>query len=231
MQTNATRFISAYNKIDKVLRARHNLKSGVSFNEVVRKNAAYSAIVRKYEDELIGYARLRNAIVHSSDDKMIIAEPHTSVVEHIEHIADVLLAPPLAVTHSHGALTLAHGVPLIKAVKTMTDGGYSNVPVIKNGEIAGVTTNKLIVEYVARNLKSGNLDELFHKASVFETLSAKTEHFEIMRADVTVDDVLDAFSKNPKLQIVILTQDGTAKGTIKGVLTTGDIIKLNDLLF
>ena len=53
MESNATRFISAYNKIDKRLRARFNLKPTVSFTEVVRKSATYSAAVRKYEDELL----------------------------------------------------------------------------------------------------------------------------------------------------------------------------------
>ncbi len=229
MESNATRFISAYNKIDKRLRARFNLKPTVSFTEVVRKSATYSAAVRKYEDELLDYSRLRNAIVHNSNDKIIIAEPHDSAVEHIERICEILLSPPLAVDFSHKALTLAHTTPLIKAVKTMASSGYSNVPVIKDGAITGVITNKLIVEFIARNADESS-DGLRGGVSVSDALSGSGEHYEIMRDTVTADEVLDAFSKRPKLQIVILTKGGASRGGIKGVLTTGDIIKLNGAL-
>lgn len=230
MESNANRFISAYNKTDKILRARFNLKPNVSFNEVVRKSAVYSATVRKYEDDLTDCARLRNAIVHNSNDKMIIAEPHTSVVERFEHILEILERPPLAVKQARKALTLPHGTPLIKAVKTMASSGYSNVPVIKDGSIIGVTTNKLIVEFIAKSSDFGELNAVLESNSVAATLSDRRDHYEIMSVKVTVDEVLVEFSENPKLQIVILTENGKENGNICGVLTTGDIIKLNGLL-
>ncbi len=229
METNATRFISAFNKIDKRLRTWLSLKPSVPFAEVVRKSAAYSAVVRKYEDELSDYSRLRNAIVHNSDDRMIIAEPHDSVVEQIERICEILLSPPLAVKFARKALTLPHSTPLLKAVKTMASSGYSNVPVIKDGAVIGVVTNKLIVEFIAKNA-GDSLDELLGGATVSATLSGQREHYEIMSDSVTADEVLEAFSKRPKLQIVILTRGGTAQGSVCGVLTTGDIIKLNELI-
>ena len=73
IEGNASRFIDAYNKIDHSLRAQYNLKRGQSFADVVRRCAELNSIVRKFEDLLIDYARLRNAIVHSSYDDMIIS--------------------------------------------------------------------------------------------------------------------------------------------------------------
>lgn len=231
MESNATRFISAYNSTDKLLRARYNLKPAVSFSEVVRKSATYSSVVRRYEDDLMDYARLRNAIIHNSNDKMVIAEPHGSVVEQIEHILEILRKPPLAAGVAHKALTLPHGTPLMKALKTMVASGYSNVPIIKDGVIIGVTTNKLIVEFIARNSDGAELTDLLKNVSVAATLSGQREHYEIEKADATADEILNAFSKSPKLQIIILTDSGAENGNIKGVLTAGDIIKLNGLLF
>ena len=57
----------------------------MGFSDLIRKAASLNYTIRKYEDDLIDYGRLRNAIIHNSDD-FVIAEPHDSVVENIEHI-------------------------------------------------------------------------------------------------------------------------------------------------
>ena len=62
--SNANRFIAAYNSIDSSLRSIYNLKRSLNFSEVIRKTVLLNSVVRKYEDDLIDYGRLRNAIVH-----------------------------------------------------------------------------------------------------------------------------------------------------------------------
>ena len=64
--------------------------------EQVRR-LANNVEVRKYEDDLIDYGRLRNAIVHQGNHKFIIAEPHDDIVENIERLSDLITEPPLAV--------------------------------------------------------------------------------------------------------------------------------------
>ena len=65
---NATEFINSYNKIDAQLRDLYSFKPSQSFTDVVRRSAEKNSIVRKYENDLVDYARLRNAIVHQSTD-------------------------------------------------------------------------------------------------------------------------------------------------------------------
>ena len=43
-----------------------SIKASLGFGEVVRKVAPINSIIKKYEDDLIEYGRLRNAIVHKS---------------------------------------------------------------------------------------------------------------------------------------------------------------------
>ena len=89
MQTpsNATRFVNAYNQIDYSLRTQYNFKRSMNFSDLIRRSVLVNHVVRKYEDDLIDYGRLRNAIIHRSNDNITIAEPHDSVVENIEKIA------------------------------------------------------------------------------------------------------------------------------------------------
>ena len=79
--SNAERFLNAYNKIDHSLRIQYNFKRSMAFSDIIRRSVLINSVVRKYEDDLIDYGRLRNAIVHSGHDTDIIAEPHTNVVE------------------------------------------------------------------------------------------------------------------------------------------------------
>ena len=83
---NAAEFIDSYNKIDAQLREMYGFKPAQSFTDVVRRSAEKNTVVRRYENELADYARLRNAIVHQSTDGRIIAVPCDDVVENIDHM-------------------------------------------------------------------------------------------------------------------------------------------------
>lgn len=226
--SNAKRFISAYNKLDSRLRERYNLRSNLTFSETVRICAAKNAVVRKYEDDLNDYGRLRNAIVHKSNSDMIIAEPHLSVVETLEHILELVSAPPRAdSTVSKPKATARADASIASVIKMMAQGGFSSVPVISGGKIAGVVTNKIIVEAIARRLS--DVDNYIGTAAVSGLPIADGEHYVIVRRDITVDDVLQLFESR-KLSIVLLTQNGGADGDLVGVVTTGDIMRMSRLL-
>ena len=91
---NATEFINSYNKIDAQLRDLYSFKPSQSFTDVVRRSAEKNSIVRKYENDLVDYARLRNAIVHQSTDGQIIAVPCDEVVEKMRTIERLICTPP-----------------------------------------------------------------------------------------------------------------------------------------
>ncbi len=224
----SARFISSYNRIDKKLRTLFHLKNSSSFSDAVRRAASQSAVVRKYEDDLLDYARLRNAIVHNSDTDMVIAEPHESVVQKIEHIERLLLRPPRAVgTVSKPALTVRGDKKLGEVIRIMTESGYSNVPVITDGEIAGVINNKLIVEAIA---KAEDVDEFLEYTPAANILKGSTRHYKIMPDNATVDEVLNEFTADRKLQIVLFTPGGAFDARIRGVVTTGDMIDINRIM-
>ena len=93
-ESNAKRFIDAFNIIDYALRTQHNFKRSMGFSDMIRRAVTINHIVRKYEDDLITYSRLRNAIVHSIKPDEIIAEPHESITAKIESLARLIATPP-----------------------------------------------------------------------------------------------------------------------------------------
>ena len=221
------RFISAYNRIDKKLRTSY-APANATFSDAVRRAVTRSSVVRKYEDDLLDYARLRNAIVHNSNTDMVIAEPHISVVENIEHIERLLLRPPLAVgTVAKPAVTVEATVTLRKVMELMAKSGYSNVPVMRADEIIGVVNHKAIVESLA---KVKNVDAFLETTAVENILSNVTRHFCVLPDTATVDEVLMSFTENRKLQIVLLTPHGDYATPIRGVVTTGDLIDVAKIM-
>ena len=199
----------------------------MSFTEAVRRAAQFNSVVRRFEDDLESFGRLRNAIVHSSDSAKTIAEPHTDVTEKFEHIADLLATPPLASTVAHKANTVKPDAPLCSAIATMAELDYSIMPVVDGGKIIGVLTNKSVAMYIAKTLKDGIAD--ITNAHVVDAVTADKAYFYIMR-DCPVDEVIKAFEKNRKVTMIVLTKDGTQNSDIIGVITVGDLVTVNKLL-
>ena len=73
--SNALDLISAYNIIDARMRAIYRGKGNLQFSDLVRRCAEFNRTVKKYEEDLLLCARLRNVIVHESRRDRIIAEP------------------------------------------------------------------------------------------------------------------------------------------------------------
>ncbi len=225
--TNSQRFIDAYNRTDNALHSRFGFKPSMAFTDAVRRAASINSIVRRYEDDLIDYARLRNAIVHKSDLNKSIAEPHDDVTEHFEHIADILSTPPLATAVAHAPVTLTPETPFADAVKMMALRDFSVMPVIKKHTVVGVFTNKNVVMFAAKHI--GAFDAAASRATVADAMSDGSRYFTIL-PDCTVDDVLSVFERNRKLRMVIITDGGKADGALLGVLTIGDIAAISKML-
>lgn len=233
--TNAERFVRAYNRIDASLRRQYDLSPSIGFSEMIRRCAQKSAYIHAVEDKLLDYARLRNAIVHQGVREEIIAEPHTDVVEETERIAEFITTPPnaLETVATKDVVTVPHDRSLAEALALMYETGFYNLPVLKNGRLLGVLTNRLAVAELGRAVSEGKTLQF-----VAEELSAGSivkdcragYHYEILGRNATLSDVLDAFERNRKLPVVLITARGVAEDGILGIVTTADIPRIIGIL-
>ena len=156
-KSNARRFIIAYNTIDQTLRAVYNFKRNMTFSDMIRRSVPLNSVIRKFEDKLIDYARLRNAIIHNSNEEYVIAEPHDDVVDEMERIARMVSRPPLVVdTVAKKVLTIRNDLPLKEVFVLFASTGYKNLPVYENGQILGIATPSRLVEWVGNEIKEEN---------------------------------------------------------------------------
>ncbi len=233
--SNAQRFIQSYNNIDYAIRTRYNLNRSMGFSELIRKSVALNYIVRKYEDDLIDYGRLRNAIVHGNEE-YIMAEPHYEVVENIEKIERLLTAPPKALETvcRRDVLTIDASKSMREVIMLMASSSYSNIPVYdESGEIIGIANGQKILDSFGKYLLTGgNCTTFLNNVKIEDMLSRleDNEYYVFSNKELTVEEALEHFHNNSKLLAIIVTKNGGAKEKPLGIITGGDVLKMNTIL-
>lgn len=232
---NAKRFISAYNQIDQSLRNQYDLSKSISYTEVIRKTARMNALVKKYEDQLIDYGRLRNAIVHSYNEEMVIAEPHSDVVEEYEQIAKSICTPPLAVDTviNTDVKTLTHDTLLCDVMEKIYKTGNSNFPVYKDGMLIGVANSRKLVKEIGKKIyEKKDLDDYVNSTCIEDAINdfGQDPYYTIANKEVTLDKILNYFSENRKLSLIVITESGSLLEQPIGVIAIGDIMDVNKKL-
>ena len=233
--SNANRFIAAYNAIDSSLRSIYNLKRSLNFSEVIRKTVLLNSVVRKYEDDLIDYGRLRNAIVHKGNSNFVIAEPHEDVVEKMEGIAALISTPPLAYDKisTHEVLCVNGEDILSTAMKLMARSGYSNLPVYTDNKLVGVLNGQRLMDVLGVHLLNGeNIQKFIDKVTVGDVIEEfeNERYYCLVDEKITIEQVMNLFETNNKLLIVLITREGTGDYPPLGIITKDDVIKMQKVL-
>ena len=229
----AKRFLLAFNNLDHSLRMQYGLKRGLPFGDVIRRCSSLNSVVRKYEEDLIDYSRLRNAIVHSSGE--IVAEPTEAVASKMEKISALVCTPPRALDSicSRTVLCLTGKEKLKDTITVMYESGYSNLPVFNGKRILGVANGQRIINNLGYAIYNGeNIDEFVTKNTIASmvTREENLNYYYIADENVNLETVLDKFYKNRKLLCIIITKDGTPESKPLGIITTTDIMDINTVM-
>ena len=234
-KSNAQRFILAYNTIDQSLRSIYNYKRNMTFSDMIRRTVPLNSVIRKYEDKLIDYARLRNSIIHNSNEEYIIAEPHEDVVLLLEKIADMITKPPkvIDICGKKNVLTIEGDIHILDVVSLIYRSGFKSLPVYEDGKILGIATPNRIVEWLGKRLEEEkDVEKILSSAKISETLkeSDLNTRFCICSENLSIQEALDMFYKNRMLSAVIITKNGSNYERILGMITIADIMDLSKVL-
>lgn len=233
-KTRAERFIDAFNNIDYSLRARYNLNRSMGFSDLIRKCVSLNYVVRKYEDDLIDYSRLRNAIVHQGNKDFIIAEPHENIVVQIEKIEHLINVPPKVIDICRrDVLSASAGTSMEDIIKLISSSKYSNIPIYKDKTLIGIANGQKILDAFGQYLISGGKAQTFLKHMQIEDLLSKLEnsnYYEVCQVELTVEEALNKFHQNPKLLVILLTKTGSTSENPLGIVTGADSIMMNKVL-
>lgn len=230
---NANRFIAAYNRLDQGLRDIYSIKRTLTFADMIRKVATVNTVVARFEEDLLDYGRLRNAIVHRSGDE-IIAEPNIEVVEKLEKVARIINTPPRVIEciKPRKVFSVTGDTTLKDVIAVLGSEGYSVVPVYINETLVGVINRKMIIDGIAKFIQQGkDIDDAI-KEPVSKCLNIfnETSHYEVAPTSMTIENLLYIFQQNRKLSSVILTENGNYDEPAKAIVVSADLIDLNSIL-
>jgi len=232
--TPAQRFINAYNQIDHALRTQYNFKNNISFTDLIRRCSSLSAVIGEFEDDLISFARLRNAIVHNKSAE-IIAEPHENIVAMTEQIARIVTTPPLAidVVKSREVATVKSNLSIAELMVEIARVGYSNLPVYKNNALIGVVNLRKIAAIQGSIISQGDDVNFFLKNTTVEEFLREfpeSNHYQLVSAKITIEEVLKHFDNNRKLVCLIVTKTGNFLEPPMAIITGADIFDLKRVI-
>jgi len=232
---NARRFISAYNQVDQALRNQCDFGKSMSYTETIRKASKTNAFVKKYEEVLIDYGRLRNAIVHSFNENTVIAEPHTDVVEDYEKLATIICTPPLAIDTvcNRDINTITHNTLLCDVIENIYKSDNSNWPVYKDGMLIGIANSRKLMKEIGKKIyEKKDLNEYVNNTIIADAINnfGEDNYYTIANKNVTLDKILNLFSENRKLALIVITETGSLLEQPIGVVAIADIMDVNKIL-
>ena len=234
METNGKRFIESYNILDKALREIYNIKPNATFSDVIRKVAGVNSVIKKYEDDLIDYGRLRNAIVHRSINDEVVAEPHDDIVLKLEQITRLITTPPRALDTivNRKVFVVDAGEKVKTVLEEMFKSGFSNVPVYRGKTLLGVISRKMVVDAIGAAIHDKRSVEELLNTPCLEALNVESigNHYEVVPASITIDNLLYIFQQNRKVSAVIITKTGSYNELPLGIVVTADTIDMQTIL-
>lgn len=224
---NSTRFINAFNLIEKELERRLRFDRYIGFVEKVRRLSKSDNTIKRYHRLLEEFSDLRNAIVHERIDGEVIAEPHLKVVTQIEHVAQLLTEPMLIKDRYLRKVDIAFDhQPLHTIAKRMVNKAYSQLPVYDaSHRFVGMLSTDSMIRYAVAN--EFCLDD--ENITVKDVLpyGKDTQRVAFMDPERSLIEVVNLFEamilKGQKLHLILITKEAKKDHLPLGVITTHEL--------
>lgn len=227
------RFEAAYNRIDRALGELldRNGARRHTFAVKVRLAARRQRRLARYQDFLLEVADLRNAVVHNrTGEDVFIAVPSEQTVVELEEIERRMFSPPQVLPRfKRHVTTLTPDQSLSDVFALIRHDGYSRYPVYDRGTFVGLLTSNGLARWGAMHVVGGRLEADLREVRVSDVLGAdhRKDHVAFMPRDGFVDDAVQLYRDNPRLEAVIITEHGRASEQPLGMMCAGDLAGLN----
>jgi len=229
MYRNSEIFLTTFNRIEKELKSL--VKKEVGFTKSVKILRSTNATIKRYADDLLEYAELRNAIVHNKvDTAYAIAEPHDSVISAIETIEKELIDPrKVTPLFTRKVRTFQMDDTLSELLFVIYEKGFTKFPIYEGKHFRGLVTPKGITNWLADYMGQAlpSPSEVLLKDIL---ACGERDNFQFIRSDTSVYRAEEIFKeqvgKGNRIEALLITEKGTTKDQLAGIITNWDIMKV-----
>lgn len=224
------RFISAFNAIDHYLRRKMGENDETPFVKVVTSYEKSNPFWRD-GNQLRKYAKLRNVLTHEKTrPKEVLSIPTVGVVVDIEAIqARLIKTLSLSSIGTSDVIVLSLKTQLPDILRLIRQYDFSQFPVYDdNNSFCGLLTENGLTRWLASEYHQTLEMVDFNDWEVSKLLKKeeKRKNSEIISRRVEVDTVIDLFRKNPFLEAILITENGSLKEKPLRIITRWDISRV-----
>lgn len=232
-------FLTAFNQIERELKARTGLEDHDSFARAAHRFADRHGWWRGDLEAVLAFADLRNVVVHERYERFrYLSVPAAEVVDEIARVRDRLLRPLTAQqAFGRAVATVAPEEPLAEVLARVEERGFTRFPVYTDGRCVGMLTSHAVVRWLARPLRRGEaageaadhapvLD--LDSATVADALKGARPAHAFAPRDEAAAQVAARFHADPQLEAVVVTHDGSEEQRPIGIATAWDVVRLEE---
>ncbi|WP_369670859.1 hypothetical protein, partial [Enterococcus faecium] len=163
----------------------------MGFSEMVRRlSKQKQGDIKKYEEDLLQMAQLRNAIVHEKiGENFVIAEPNQWVVTRIQQIEQALLQPETVLPKFGKKVTgFEKTLALKEILKIVAQKRFSQFPLYDKGRFVGLITLRMLGYWFAQESLKGEIRLEGRKAEDLLIKDGKESNYQFVPATTTVTE-------------------------------------------
>lgn len=235
-QQRGHEFIRLFNEIDHHIRRVVGSSGGESFFRRLQWSARDNPALKRYQDDLMEYAELRNALVHDRRfPNRMIAVPVERTLADFRRLVERVVRPRRVLpAFGRDLRVFAPEEPLSAALDYMHQQGYTQI-VAREAGVLRLATAAAVTRWLTARLAgadgstaTGSVD--LAGARVGDVLALeKPEALGLIGRDATVEEALDVFQQSlsrrrGRLYALLITEHGAADEAPLGIITPADLL-------
>lgn len=226
MGKQADSFLSSFTRIEKWLKNQLGSPKNMSFVEMVRRLSKQNETeVKKYEDDLLQFAQLRNAIIHERiSTNFVIAEPNEWTIQRIQKIEEKLIDPKKVYPmFKKKVISFCYQDSLLELLRVVNHKGYSQFPIYDHSEWKGLITVHGLGLWLASQVQKTTIDLKDKTIEDILLSDRRRKNYQFVHQNQLVFQVEKLFEEQPALEAVLITQNGTENKTLLGMIRPRDL--------
>jgi len=234
---HVTHFLDLFGDIEAALKKRLDVpaddRTGVRV--LVNGYETRNPYWRESANRLRHLADVRNVLTHQRGTTFGFPLAVTShSIDALREIKEHLLRPePVSGRYCREVLTVSGADSVAHVVALAFGNGFSQFPVVDDGQFGGLVTETEITRWLGRRVKANSANVNLQNAQVKTVLKEKdptTRGIRIFRfksLDAPVEEVMGLFPMETTLEVVLLSKSGSKHTPIEGIITQWDAARFS----
>ncbi|WEG72628.1 CBS domain-containing protein [Vagococcus intermedius] len=227
MGQQAEEFLAVFNRIEKWMRDQLDRPSA-GFTDMVRKLRPRRDLqVRKYHDDLLEIAQLRNAIVHDRiSPDFVIAEPNEWIIKKIKKIEMDLTQPEKVIPRFKKRVTIFDNqTDLMQILTILKEKGFSQLPIYEENQFLGLVTAHGLGLWLASRGYAGTIDIKGKKVGDVLISDRKRNNYRFISKDTHVFQAMELLLEDPTIEALLITEDGQPSKDLLGLMRPKEVFQ------